>query len=121
MGLLKPSRTGLLQSTRVGKATRVLWFYRTCSDLGFGFNPRGCCFGRGSRTAQTTATSDRSAAQASERALCALQGGGGGGGGRLRIHRHGIEARLLQLLWDCCGRSCEEEEEESSKRQDGEE
>jgi len=39
----------------------------------------------------------------------------------LRIHRHGIEARLLQPLWDCCGRSREEEEEESSKRQDGEE
>ncbi len=54
--------------------------------------------------------------------LCALQGGGGGGGGagRLRIHRHGIEARLQQPLWDYCGRSCEEEEE-SSKRQDGEE
>ncbi len=54
--------------------------------------------------------------------LCALQGGGGAG--RLRIHRHGIEARLLQSLWDCCGKSCEEEEEEeeeSSKRQAGEE
>lgn len=60
--------------------------------------------------------------QARERVLCALQGGGGGGAGRLRIHRHGIEARLLQSLWDCCGKSCEEEEEEeSSKRQDAEE